>query len=340
MSHKGDNFMNRPFSTVLALAVLVTSGSIAFSADVIVGDFEGATIWGSGTGWVDHNELVEGTIGTKGVTHGTQSLKWQPPTVGWYQELALKLWNIGMVSPTREAEAWQGALNNTHIAFDVTWDATPAAGEWVVIDPAATNYSELRLWLNHGPAASGGAGFVSLEFPDTDTGNPGNPGRWDNTNYPALHTRTVMWDYSQYLPTIQAAYNAGTIDEDNNWLEFWLGTNSNESRYSYPVTYYIDNVRFTTPVTGTPGDFNRDGMVDAADYTVWRDNLGATDESSISDNGDGMGGVDPADYGVWKTNFGQGPGAGGASAGAVPEPGTWLLGVAAIALLAAVRARR
>jgi hypothetical protein len=52
------------------------------------------------------------------------------------------------------------------------------------------------------------------------------------------------------------------------------------------------------------GDFNRNGIVDAADYTVWRDNFGATDESSLNGNGDGIDGVESSDYELWKANFG------------------------------------
>jgi hypothetical protein len=84
------------------------------------------------------------------------------------------------------------------------------------------------------------------------------------------------------------------------------------------------SVTVSTPV-GTPGDYNGDGRVDAADYTVWRDNLGAPDETSLNGNGSGSGGVDPADYDLWKTNFGMGLGGGGLTAvvggQSVPEPG-------------------
>ena len=41
--------------------------------------------------------------------------------------------------------------------------------------------------------------------------------------------------------------------------------------------------------SGSPGDFNGDGQVNLADYAVWRDNLGAADESGINNNGDGGG---------------------------------------------------
>ena len=38
---------------------------------------------------------------------------------------------------------------------------------------------------------------------------------------------------------------------------------------------------------GLAGDYNGNGTVDAADYVVWRDNLGAADESALNGNGDG-----------------------------------------------------
>ncbi len=55
---------------------------------------------------------------------------------------------------------------------------------------------------------------------------------------------------------------------------------------------------------GLPGDYNADGVVDAADYTVWRDNVGASDESALNFNGDG-GAVGQSDYHVWRANFGM-----------------------------------
>jgi hypothetical protein len=52
------------------------------------------------------------------------------------------------------------------------------------------------------------------------------------------------------------------------------------------------------------GDFSGDGLVDAADYVVWRRNLGSTSESVLNYNGDGANGVDDGDYDLWRRNFG------------------------------------
>ncbi len=69
---------------------------------------------------------------------------------------------------------------------------------------------------------------------------------------------------------------------------------------------------------GVPGDYNFDGVVDAADYTVWRDSFGQTGTGLAAD-GDGDGQIDEGDYAVWKLYFGvRSDGAGGTAA--VPEP--------------------
>lgn len=83
------------------------------------------------------------------------------------------------------------------------------------------------------------------------------------------------------------------------------------------------------------GDYNRDGVVDAADYTVWRDSLGSTEDLRANGDNSGLsaGVVDEADYFVWRNNFGavyiasSSFGAGGTapSQTAVPEPGSMVL---------------
>ena len=105
-----------------------------------------------------------------------------------------------------------------------------------------------------------------------------------------------------------------------------------------------DNFEFSIIVAGavTLGDFNGDGVVDAADYPVWRDNLGSTDESLINDAGLSDGVIDGEDYAVWRSNFGA-TSAGGSLAGGdanVPEPQSLILILGGVAAAALVHRRR
>jgi hypothetical protein len=70
---------------------------------------------------------------------------------------------------------------------------------------------------------------------------------------------------------------------------------------------------------GVPGDYNNNGVVDAADYVLWR--KGGTLAN------DPTPGLQPADYDFWRAHFGAPPGS-GSSLGAsstVPEPSGMVL---------------
>jgi hypothetical protein len=83
-------------------------------------------------------------------------------------------------------------------------------------------------------------------------------------------------------------------------------------------------------VAGMPGDFNEDGIVNAADYVVWRNNL---DGGAALPNDNGLGTpISTAHYDLWKMNYGAGLGSGAAVSGSaqVPEPSSVALLAAAL----------
>ncbi|WP_252853012.1 hypothetical protein [Aeoliella straminimaris] len=82
------------------------------------------------------------------------------------------------------------------------------------------------------------------------------------------------------------------------------------------------------------GDYNQDGTVDIADYTVWRNNLGGDGSVLMNRDPANTGAVDASDYASWKSNFGESTAAAATSvAVSVPEPGTALIALISIALL-------
>jgi hypothetical protein len=83
----------------------------------------------------------------------------------------------------------------------------------------------------------------------------------------------------------------------------------------------VSLVRLTPDVVDLAGDFNKDGVVDTADFVMWRKT-----------------GMPPGDYDLWRMNFGRTQAGSGGANGAVPEPGSLLIML--FALFAGIGFRR
>jgi hypothetical protein len=116
-------------------------------------------------------------------------------------------------------------------------------------------------------------------------------------------------------------YDADVNNPDNPLGSPWSGASNAEDASGFsPFSPQL--------ILGLFGDYNDDGTVNAADYTVWRNRLGGL-AALPNDNTPGVG---PDDYARWKSNYGQTAGS-GSTAGlnpAVPEPTTVLLFVTAM----------
>jgi len=117
-----------------------------------------------------------------------------------------------------------------------------------------------------------------------------------------------------------------TANSNDPWQAF-------PNSHDYGFKIYVD---IAEPMA-TPGDFNDDGAVDAADYIVWRKNFNNPSEVSLNGNGDNMNGVDDGDYTLWRTRFGT---TDSGSGGAVPEPAAITLSIFAVGALGAITRNR
>jgi hypothetical protein len=121
-----------------------------------------------------------------------------------------------------------------------------------------------------------------------------------------------------------------------NRLGFLTGSNLGADRAAY-TSLTVTTTGPSFGGGGVAGDYNGNGIVDAADYVLWRSMNGQSGTGLAADgNGDSM--VDAADFDYWRARFGNAPGSGALTSGNVPEPTTLLL--FAMALGAPLAARR
>lgn len=111
----------------------------------------------------------------------------------------------------------------------------------------------------------------------------------------------------------------GTIFNRNNQIAFWV----NFTGQTTSALIVADLTPFQ------PGDYNVDGVVDAADYIIWRNTLGSTNDLSADGNGNSV--IDEGDWVVWQQNYGEsiGPGIGAGASATIPEPSAASLFLAA-----------
>jgi DNA-binding beta-propeller fold protein YncE len=139
--------------------------------------------------------------------------------------------------------------------------------------------------------------------------------------------------------------------DGNGFLAGILGFvdgSGNISRYAFDGTFlntfaspsqngFTEATAFVVVPTQLVGDFSNNGVVDAADYVVWR----KAPPNATLPNDDTPGVVDASDYADWRANFGKSGAATAASLGAnsVPEPAGVMLFFIAILAGSMVRNR-
>ena len=139
------------------------------------------------------------------------------------------------------------------------------------------------------------AGNPALEFHRLDVANMfvqalADPGAFGLTN--------VTNAAAPGLQPGDSSYDTNMIAAEPNEYLFW------DDLHPTAAVHAILAERALTLLLSLAGDYNQNEIVDAADYTVWRNTVGQAGTSLAADgNGDRR--VTRLDYDVWKTHYGE-----------------------------------
>lgn len=335
----------------VAFASLLCWSSNGYS-ETVIGSWES----GAAEGWIDWSlgqtpidvPILPGrwAFNATGATAGTKAVQFHSDG-GYWQFLALKL-QLG----SNGVQEWRpDFLNNTKLAFDLTL----VQGQFDPANDFVSNNIIINAGTNDPPPPDPPTtdyGFHEQSGPESIEPFVGQnlDGMGDITTgfNPTLlvgtQKSTWVYDIGYLHDGIDDPGKPGydEIPEDASWIEIIFVQYSGSAS-----TIHIDNVRLFTPVVGLPGDYNGDEVVNAADYTIWRDTLSSTTDLRADGSGptagvpDGV--IDLFDYDYWKANFGaegSGTGSGSLAPGVVPEAASGLLALLALSMTGFARLGR
>jgi hypothetical protein len=233
-----------------------------------------------------------------------------------------------------------GAFGGQSVSRQVSGGPNGAGDPFLQLQTSSSNlavHNTLSSWIGSYTAISAARVSVDLMnavgsdalamrlvlFGPTSTGN-----RW-TSNTPHVIPADGVWRNYEFSVAQDAlalvlgsvSYPAMMADVRQIMLRHDPGTPSSGGT-DVSATLGVDNIRLRAALI--PGDYNDDGVVDAADYGVWTAAYGATGPNAADGNGDGT--VDAADYTVWRDALATSPSV------AVPEPSGVLIVVSMMSL--------
>ncbi|QDT69018.1 FG-GAP repeat protein [Planctomycetes bacterium MalM25] len=213
-------------------------------------------------------------------------------------------------------------------SYDSAWGDLDRDGDQDLLATTDSNTSE-RVFLSDESGNGNHWLYVELAGAAFNTSGVGA------TVYATMNTGTP----DEVTLRREANTNAGTFNQSDTPVHFGLGAEDaidelrvvwTDGRVHVIAGVSADQYLTVAYADMLQGDFNGDGLVDAADYTVWRDADGATQIGHAADaNGDGA--VNSADYDLWVANYGQ-----SLASIAVPEPSS----VASLLIALGIHMRR
>ncbi|HEX4412313.1 MAG TPA: PEP-CTERM sorting domain-containing protein [Lacipirellulaceae bacterium] len=221
-------------------------------------------------------------------------------------------------------------LNGFEIApvNELTLEVNTVTGQSRILDTQAGSFDASYYEIRSAGGSLNSAGWTSLDDAEATPDPVGNG--WDEV--PASNANIL----SEVNLTSKTTFTPGSSTSLGNI--FSIGA-AHDVRFLYagPNETQLRNgiVKYVTSVVGVQGDYNGNGVVDMADYVLWRN--GGPLQNEV--NSPGV--VDASDYTYWRSRFGATTGSGsGLGESAVPEPASILLVMALGGCLLTSRAHR
>ncbi len=207
-----------------------------------------------------------------------------------------------------------GGVNGVWIRPFVA-DAESAVVQQTVAGSAGTEYTftASSRWEVNFYQAEGGENEMLLELAFLDS-----EGAVIDSSTLDLRAAGQVADNAWYTHSVSATAPVGTVDVRVAGITNNITPNPATGT---TVSAFWDDFSLMAAVAGLPGDYNGDNVVDAADYTVWRDGNSPDDTQ--------------AGYDLWAANYGAT--AAPSAAASIPEPTACVLVLGGLAAVAGCR---
>jgi hypothetical protein len=212
-------------------------------------------------------------------------------------------------------------------------DPDTGAAQLVNQSPFAVDIDGYRIASTSGSLLGGASNWTSLDDQNIEAG------AWREANPTANNLIELRAEGTTLLES-GVTYDLGDLFK----TESGGGTKDLVLQYLFPednTFTRIGAVVYRDVTNGSLiGDYNDDGSVNAADYSVWRDTLNTSVTPGSGADGDGDGTISVSDYGVWKVHYGSSLFAAPATLAQVPEPSAMAAAGCVVAIGSLVTAHR
>ncbi len=336
--------MNRQLFFPLIVVLLTVSAEVCLADTPTLAEVRHEYQFDDGSGTI----AVDSVGGNHAALHnfGVGNTQWIPGTFGSGVNYADENAYVITDSPSSVGSASQFSVSfwsrlNSRPNLNDSILATPLTANWITYNPTGnTNSLDKR-----------GIGIGSIRDPDEP-----QLGVWEHyvisydraTNYVSVYRDGMQRDAGEFiLPSLNTRWVFGHNQGLDNTNGSWHGALDEIQFYDRVLT--LAEAQQLSAVMYPQGDYNRNGTVDAADYVVWRNQLGQTVPKCSGADANCNTVIENLEYNTWRRNFGRTGSTVGAiaagneygdSAANVPEPTSFLSNLSIVAIAVSVMRKR